>query len=62
MIICKPIIGLGPELGETQTAANRLCLPVIGIGPEKGDVTEIGIITYGTSGAITYGTSGKITY
>ena len=60
MIICKAIQNIGPEIGETQTAANRLCKGLIGIGPEVGDSDVF--ILYGSAGAIIYGSAGKIIY
>ena len=40
--ICKPVIGVGPKIGESQLIADsRICLPHISVGPQNGSLTPI---------------------
>lgn len=40
--ICKPVIGVGPIIGESQLVPDRrICLPYISIGPVNGSPTPI---------------------
>ena len=58
MIICKKIIGIGPEIGTEQEADKRICLPVMNIGPRIG---EQGItVEFGDAGLIEFGDAGVI--
>ena len=58
--ICKPVIGVSPEIGEAQDTDSRICMAKIGVGPTIGESGVI--ILYGSSGAIDYGTSDEIIY
>ncbi len=61
MRICQPKIGVGPEIGTTNSDTDsRMCLAKIGVGPVIGESGTV--IIYGAAGAITYGAAGKIIY
>ena len=42
--ICKPVIGVGPIIGESQLVPDsRICLPHISVGPQNGSLTPISL-------------------
>ena len=37
--ICRPVIGIGPNIGSGTQTDSRICKAVIGVGPDIGERT-----------------------